>query len=168
MTPSEPITIILSEMEFRYVVQRGHDINARALSYKTGDNYLTHACGKSNQPVVFIDALGRSYTLDHFRLTFCPITGEPLTGKLTLPSGAAIEHLLMKTKINLCLWHLMQDMDLFVNLKIWYLAIRQEKSGSPYRENANVLPPLVLQNSTALLVPCFMNKNAGFSCCRLA
>lgn len=97
MTPSEPITIILSEMGWVRCA-KGHDINARALSYKTGDNYLTHACGKSNQPVVFIDSTGRSYTLDPLSLPSARSQGEPLTGKLTLPSGATIEHLLIENE----------------------------------------------------------------------
>lgn len=67
MAPAEPVTVILSKMGWVRCA-KGHDIDASGLSYKTGDNYLAHACGKSNQPVVFIDNTGRSYALDPLSL----------------------------------------------------------------------------------------------------
>lgn len=151
MTPSEPITIILSEMGWVRCA-KGHDINARALSYKTGDNYLTHACGKSNQPVVFIDSTGRSYTLDPLSLPSARSQGEPLTGKLTLPSGAAIEHLLIENENQSLL--MASDAGYGFICKFEDLVSRNKagKAVISLPENANVLPPLVLQNSTALLV----------------
>ncbi|WP_075321583.1 DNA topoisomerase IV subunit A [Histophilus somni] len=151
MTPSEPITIILSEMGWVRCA-KGHDINARALSYKTGDNYLTHACGKSNQPVVFIDSTGRSYTLDPLSLPSARSQGEPLTGKLTLPSGATIEHLLIENENQSLL--MASDAGYGFICKFEDLVSRNKagKAVISLPENANVLPPLVLQNSTALLV----------------
>ncbi|WP_249962920.1 DNA topoisomerase IV subunit A [Histophilus somni] len=151
MTPSEPITIILSEMGWVRCA-KGHDINARALSYKTGDNYLTHACGKSNQPVVFIDSTGRSYTLDPLSLPSARSQGEPLTGKLTLPSGATIEHLLIDNENQSLL--MASDAGYGFICKFEDLVSRNKagKAVISLPENANVLPPLVLQNSTALLV----------------
>lgn len=151
MTPSEPITIILSEMGWVRCA-KGHDINARALSYKTGDNYLTHACGKSNQPVVFIDSTGRSYTLDPLSLPSARSQGEPLTGKLTLPSGATIEHLLIENENQSLL--MASDAGYGFICKFEDLVSRNKagKAAISLPENANVLPPLVLQNSTALLV----------------
>ncbi|QEH17833.1 DNA topoisomerase IV subunit A [Histophilus somni] len=151
IAPSEPITIILSEMGWVRCA-KGHDINARALSYKTGDNYLTHACGKSNQPVVFIDSTGRSYTLDPLSLPSARSQGEPLTGKLTLPSGAAIEHLLIENENQSLL--MASDAGYGFICKFEDLVSRNKagKAVISLPENANVLPPLVLQNSTALLV----------------
>ncbi|WP_406812588.1 DNA topoisomerase IV subunit A [Histophilus somni] len=151
MTPSEPITIILSEMGWVRCA-KGHDINARALSYKTGDNYLTHACGKSNQPVIFIDSTGRSYTLDPLSLPSARSQGEPLTGKLTLPSGATIEHLLIENENQSLL--MASDAGYGFICKFEDLVSRNKagKAVISLPENANVLPPLVLQNSTALLV----------------
>ncbi|MFC2559097.1 MAG: DNA topoisomerase IV subunit A, partial [Haemophilus seminalis] len=97
MTPAEPVTVILSEMGWVRCA-KGHDIDPKSLSYKAGDNYRAHACGKSNQAVVFIDSTGRSYALDPLSLPSARSQGEPLTGKLNLPAGATIEYVVMASE----------------------------------------------------------------------
>ncbi|MEH2920697.1 DNA topoisomerase IV subunit A [Samsonia erythrinae] len=92
--PSEPVTIVLSEMGWVRSA-KGHDIDPAGLSYKAGDSFRAAAKGKSNQPVVFIDSTGRSYALDPISLPSARGQGEPLTGKLTPPPGATIEQVLM-------------------------------------------------------------------------
>jgi len=95
LVPSEPVTIVLSQMGWVRSA-KGHDIDPAGLSYKAGDSYLAAARGKSNQPVAFIDSTGRSYTLDPTSLPSARGQGEPLTGKLTPPPGAVIEQVLME------------------------------------------------------------------------
>lgn len=95
LVPSEPVTIVLSQMGWVRSA-KGHDIDPAGLSYKAGDSYLAAACGKSNQPVAFIDSTGRSYTLDPTSLPSARGQGEPLTGKLTPPPGAVVEQVLME------------------------------------------------------------------------
>ncbi|MCX2943904.1 DNA topoisomerase IV subunit A [Rahnella perminowiae] len=92
--PSEPVTIVLSESGWVRSA-KGHDIDASGLSYKAGDSFRAAAKGKSNQPVVFMDSTGRSYALDPTTLPSARGQGEPLTGKLTPPPGATVEHVLM-------------------------------------------------------------------------
>ena len=94
LVPSEPVTIVLSEMGWVRSA-KGHDIDPSGLSYKAGDSFRAAARGKSNQPVVFIDSTGRSYALDPLTLPSARGQGEPLTGKLTPPPGATIEQVLM-------------------------------------------------------------------------
>lgn len=94
IAPSEPVTIVLSEMGWVRSA-KGHDIDPTGLNYKAGDSFRGAARGKSNQPVVFIDTTGRSYSLDSRDLPSARGQGEPLTGKLTLPAGATVEHVLM-------------------------------------------------------------------------
>ncbi|SQA99428.1 DNA topoisomerase 4 subunit A [Cedecea neteri] len=94
MVPSEPVTIVLSQMGWVRSA-KGHDIDAPGLSYKAGDSYLGSAKGKSNQPVAFIDSTGRSYALDPITLPSARGQGEPLTGKLTPPPGATVDYVLM-------------------------------------------------------------------------
>ena len=96
MQPSEPVTIVLSQMGWVRSA-KGHDIDAQGLSYKAGDSWKASAKGKSNQPVVFIDTTGRSYAIDPITLPSARGQGEPLTGKLTLPPGATVEHMLMES-----------------------------------------------------------------------
>ncbi|NDL63636.1 DNA topoisomerase IV subunit A [Acerihabitans arboris] len=96
LTPSEPVTIVLSTMGWVRSA-KGHDIDPGALNYKSGDNFLSAARGKSNQPVVFIDSTGRSYALEPSALPSARGQGEPLSGKLTLPPGATVEQMLTGT-----------------------------------------------------------------------
>ncbi|PAV10371.1 DNA topoisomerase IV subunit A [Arsenophonus sp. ENCA] len=91
--PSEPVTIVLSVMGWVRSA-KGHDIDPTNLNYKAGDGFRSSARGKTNQPVVFLDSTGRSYSLDPLDLPSARGQGEPLTGKLALPPGATIEHVL--------------------------------------------------------------------------
>ncbi|STO54209.1 DNA topoisomerase IV subunit A [Canicola haemoglobinophilus] len=151
MTPAEPVTVILSEMGWVRCA-KGHDIDAAGLSYKAGDKYLSHAYGKSNQPAVFIDSTGRSYTLDPLSLPSARSQGEPLTGKLTLPVGATVEHLLMENDSQSLL--MASDAGYGFICKFEDLVSRNKagKAVISLPENAKTLPPLIVQNSTALLV----------------
>ncbi|MEX0424140.1 DNA topoisomerase IV subunit A [Providencia rettgeri] len=92
--PSEPITVVLSDMGWVRSA-KGHDIEPSNLNYKAGDGFKGAARGKSNQAAVFLDTTGRSYSVDPLELPSARSQGEPLTGKLTLPPGATIEHVLM-------------------------------------------------------------------------
>ncbi|MEQ4732934.1 MULTISPECIES: DNA topoisomerase IV subunit A [Providencia] len=92
--PSEPITVVLSDMGWVRSA-KGHDIEPTNLNYKAGDGFKGAARGKSNQAAVFLDTTGRSYSVDPLELPSARSQGEPLTGKLTLPPGASIEHVLM-------------------------------------------------------------------------
>ncbi|MBN6710035.1 DNA topoisomerase IV subunit A [Haemophilus haemoglobinophilus] len=151
MTPAEPVTVILSEMGWVRCA-KGHDIDAAGLSYKAGDKYLSHAYGKSNQPAVFIDSTGRSYTLDPLSLPSARSQGEPLTGKLTLPAGATVDHLLMENDSQSLL--MASDAGYGFICKFEDLVSRNKagKAVISLPENAKTLSPLIVQNSTALLV----------------
>jgi topoisomerase-4 subunit A len=87
LLPTEPITVILSEKGWVRAA-KGHEVDARALDYKTGDKFLQAACGKSNQQVVFLDSTGRSYTLPAHKLPSARGHGEPLASSLNPPPGA--------------------------------------------------------------------------------
>lgn len=92
--PSEPVTVVLSEMGWVRSA-KGHDIEPSNLNYKAGDNFKGAARGKTNQPAVFLDTTGRSYSVDPLELPSARSQGEPLTGRLSLPPGATVEHVLM-------------------------------------------------------------------------
>ncbi len=87
---SEPITVVLSKQGWARAA-KGHDIDASGLTYKSGDTYLAHAKGRSNQNVVFLDSTGRAYTVAGHTLPSARGQGEPLTGRLNVPSGAMFE-----------------------------------------------------------------------------
>jgi len=74
---------------------KGHDIDARSLSYKSGDGFQDMAQGKSNQNVVFVDSFGRAYAVTAHTLPSARGQGEPLTGRLKPASGAEFRSCLM-------------------------------------------------------------------------
>ena len=151
MTPAEPVTVILSEMGWVRCA-KGHDIDPAGLSYKAGDKYLAHACGKSNQPVIFIDSTGRSYALDPLSLPSARSQGEPLTGKLTLPPGAIIEQVIMEPEKQELL--MASDAGYGFICKFEDLIARNKagKALISLPENAKVLKPETLSESASLLV----------------
>ncbi|PWB33025.1 DNA topoisomerase IV subunit A [Pseudomonas sp. SDI] len=94
LMPTEPVTVVLSEKGWVRCA-KGHDIDATGLSYKAGDGFKTAAMGRSNQFAVFIDSTGRSYSVAAHTLPSARGQGEPLTGRLAPPPGAAFECVLL-------------------------------------------------------------------------
>lgn len=91
---SEPVTVILSEKGWVRMA-KGHDIDPKNLSYKTGDGLRETAFGKMSQPALFMDTTGRFYSLAPATLPSARSQGEPLSGRITMPDGAEIRHILM-------------------------------------------------------------------------
>lgn len=86
MIPSEPITVILSEKGWVRAA-KGHDINIESLSYRSGDQLLSAAKGRSNQLVAFLDSNGKSYSFSAHTLPSARGHGDPLTSKLKPEAG---------------------------------------------------------------------------------
>ncbi|MGD8977166.1 MAG: DNA topoisomerase IV subunit A [Gammaproteobacteria bacterium] len=84
---SEPVTVVLSARGWTRAA-KGHDIDPTQLSYKAGDEFLAAACGRSNQPAVFLDSTGRAYTIGAHTLPSARGQGEPLSGRVNPPDGA--------------------------------------------------------------------------------
>ncbi|MCC6133892.1 MAG: DNA topoisomerase IV subunit A [Candidatus Contendobacter sp.] len=94
LTPSEPMIVVLSQKGWVRAA-KGREIDAGALSYKSGDGFLAQAQGRSNQSAVFLDTTGRTYTLPVAGLASARGYGEPLTGKLSPPDGASFINVLL-------------------------------------------------------------------------
>jgi topoisomerase-4 subunit A len=88
LVANEPVTVILSTGGFVRAA-KGHEIDPRTLSYKTGDSFLAAARGRSTQQAVFIDSTGRCYSLPAHTLPSARGQGEPLSGRLDPPDGHA-------------------------------------------------------------------------------
>jgi topoisomerase-4 subunit A len=89
LTPAEPITVVLSKAGWIRSA-KGHDIDAAALEYKAGDEFLASAKGKSNQILAVLDSTGRAYQLAANDLPSARGHGEPVTSKLDLGDGAKV------------------------------------------------------------------------------
>ena len=94
LVPAERVTVVLSEMGWARAA-KGVDVDVHALSYRTGDAYQAHVTGKSNQPVLFLDAQGRCYALQAHGLPSARSQGEPLSGHFKTADGARFAGLMM-------------------------------------------------------------------------
>ena len=92
-TPSEPITVILSQAGWIRSA-KGH-IDPTNMNYRSGDGYFLHATGKSNEKVYLLDNAGRSYRLDAYNLPSARGQGDPLTSLLKPPTGTNFVGLFM-------------------------------------------------------------------------
>lgn len=86
LLPSEILTVVLSEKGWVRAA-KGQEVDVNGLSYRVGDRYLDSVRVRSNQPVVFLDSTGRSYSLPANSLPSARSQGEPLTGRLEPPQG---------------------------------------------------------------------------------
>ena len=84
---NEPLTIVLSTGGWARAA-KGHEIDPRTLTYKTGDAFQAAARGRSTQQALFIDTTGRAYSLPAHSLPSARGAGEPLAGRLDPPDGA--------------------------------------------------------------------------------
>ncbi|HEY4646257.1 MAG TPA: DNA gyrase C-terminal beta-propeller domain-containing protein, partial [Steroidobacteraceae bacterium] len=94
LVTSEPVTVVLSARGWVRAA-KGHDIDPRTLSYKTGDEFQSAAPGRSTQLAVFLDSTGRAYSLPAHTLPSARGQGEPLSGRLDPPDGATFAGVLI-------------------------------------------------------------------------
>ncbi|MBW1252195.1 topoisomerase-4 subunit A [Pantoea allii] len=151
LVPSEPVTIVLSQMGWVRSA-KGHDIDPAGLSYKAGDSYLAAARGKSNQPVAFIDSTGRSYTLDPTSLPSARGQGEPLTGKLTPPPGAVVEQVLMEPEEQRLLMASDAGYGFICTFNDLISRNRAGKALLTLPENARVMTPMAVHHEDDMLL----------------
>ncbi|MGQ7149517.1 DJ-1/PfpI family protein [Escherichia coli] len=151
MLPSEPVTIVLSQMGWVRSA-KGHDIDAPGLNYKAGDSFKAAVKGKSNQPVVFVDSTGRSYAIDPITLPSARGQGEPLTGKLTLPPGATVDHMLMESDDQKLLMASDAGYGFVCTFNDLVARNRAGKALITLPENAHVMPPVVIEDASDMLL----------------
>ncbi len=94
LAPVEPITVVLSERGWVRAA-KGHEIEPRSLSYRSGDAYRAMARGRSNQLAVFLDSTGRVYCVPSHTLASARSQGEPLAGRINPPDGATFESVMI-------------------------------------------------------------------------
>ena len=87
LVASEPVTVVLSKRGWARAA-KGHEVDALALSYKSGDGFLAAAQGRSNQLAMFIDSTGRVYSVLAQSLPSARGQGDPLSGLFKPPDGA--------------------------------------------------------------------------------
>ena len=96
LVSSEPVTVVLSERGWARAA-KGREVDAETLSYRSGDQFLAAAVGRSNQLAVFVDSTGRAYSLPAHTLPSARSQGEPLSGRLKPPDGSSFRAVLIGT-----------------------------------------------------------------------
>jgi len=94
LMPSELVTVVLSEKGWIRCA-KGHEMDPQTLNYKSGDQYLDSAKGRSNMSALILDSNGRSYALAAHTLPSARGQGEPLTGRLNPLAGATFKAVMM-------------------------------------------------------------------------
>lgn len=152
----DPITVVISDKGWIRAA-KGHDIDAAGLSYKAGDSVKFAIHGKSNQQVILLDSTGRSYSLPAHNLPSARGQGEPLTGKISPPSGATFEGALMGADDQRVL--LASDAGYGFVAKLEDLASKNKagKALLTLPENAKVLPPQFVTNPEHALLAAVSN-----------
>jgi topoisomerase-4 subunit A len=141
VAPSEPVTVVLSEKGWVRAA-KGHDIDAGALSYRSGDRFLASARLRSNQTAVFLDSTGRSYSLPAHTLPSARGQGEPLTGRLDPPKGASFVAVLGEAPETLMLLASDAGYGFLVRMDELYAKAKAGKAVLTLPQGARVLDPI--------------------------
>lgn len=141
---SEPVTVVLSEKGW-VRAGKGHDLDPTSLSYKAGDSFLTAVKGRSTQLAVFLDSTGRTYALPAHTLPSARGQGEPLTGRLSPPDGAAFISVLLGDPDDLYVLASDAGYGFIVALKELYTRQKAGKVVLTLPERARVLPPVTVR-----------------------
>jgi topoisomerase-4 subunit A len=150
LVANEPVTVVLSTGGFVRAA-KGHDIDSRTLSYKTGDAFLASARGRSTQLAVFLDSTGRAYSLPAHTLPSARGQGEPLSGRLDPPDGAKFAGVAIGEPADK--WLLATDAGYGFIVKLEDLHSRQRagKAVLNLTDNAKVLCPVPLAGEKAVI-----------------
>ena len=150
LIPNEPVTVVLSTGGWVRSA-KGHDIDPRALSYKSGDAFQALARGRSLQPAIFIDSTGRTYTLPAHSLPSARGQGEPLSGRLDPPDGAKFAGVMIGEPEDL--WLLASDAGYGFTARLKDLVSdrRAGKTVLNLPANAQVLAPAPVPSADSLI-----------------
>jgi len=152
----ENITVVISDKGWIRSA-KGHDIDPTSLSYKAGDEFKFAVKGKSNQSVILIDSTGRSYALASHNLPSARGQGEPLSGRISPPSGSTVEGALMGSDDQRVL--IASDAGYGFVAKLEDLATKNKagKALLTLPENAKVMPPQFITDPEQSLLAAVSN-----------
>jgi topoisomerase IV subunit A len=147
---NEPLTVILSEKGWIRAA-KGHEFDVESLSYRSGDSFLAAVKTRSTQPVYLLDSTGRAYSITTHDLPSARSQGEPLTGRLNPPAGAAFKYLLAGNPDDWLVLASSHGYGFRVQLKELLTKNKAGKLLISLSEGAMLLKPVLLQSDTDLL-----------------
>ena len=157
LVASEPVTVVLSARGWVRAA-KGHEVDARALGYKTGDEFKAAVKGRSTQQAIFLDSTGRTYSVLAHALPAARGHGEPLSGRIDPPDGATFAGVLMGEPVDK--WVLATDAGygFVIRIEDMYSRNRAGKLVLNVPDGANVLPPVVVPADGSALL-CAVNND---------
>jgi topoisomerase IV subunit A len=148
LVANEPATIVLSKGGFVRSA-KGHEIDARTLQYKSGDEYQHSAKGRSVQQAVFLDSTGRAYSLVAHSLPSARGLGEPMSSRVDPPDGAKWRGVMIGEPDDLWLVASDAGYGFTVRLKEAYASKKAGKTLLNIPDGALVLPPAPVPGADA-------------------
>lgn len=140
LIPTEPTTVILSQKGFVRAA-KGHEVDPRGLTYKSGDAWLHHARGKSNQLAIFLDSTGRAYSTLAHKLPSARGQGDPVASNFNPPPGATFAGVIMGQPDDLYLMATDAGYGFVASVEDMVTKNRNGKAVLKVSAGARVLPP---------------------------
>ena len=157
LTPSEPMTVILSKNGWVRAA-KGHDVAPDSLNYKAGDHYLGSAIGKSNQNAVFLDSTGRSYSAQAFTLPSARGFGQPLTSRFAPQPQATFKAVLFGDPEQTILAASDAGYGFVTKLNNLYTKNQKGKAFLSLPKGAQPLQPVVVESISNTLLAAITNE----------
>ena len=155
--PSEPVTVILSKNGWIRAA-KGHDMSGENLNYRSGDAFLMQAQGRSNDPVIFLDSMGKSYSLVAHSLPSARGVGEPLTSRLKSAPGSSFVGAVMGAEEQLCILASDAGYGFLTPLKNLYVKARSGKAMLKPPKGSNALAPIIVRDKESQYVAAVTNE----------
>lgn len=159
LMPSEPVTVVLSEKGWVRAA-KGHDVDPRELSFRSGDSFKAAAYAKTNQTAVFVDNGGRCYSLPAHSFPSARGMGEPLAGRLTTPDGTSFVGAIAGNDEEFVVLATESGYGFIAQVSDLYSKNKAGKAVISARGNISVIPPASIENPTKDSIACV--TNAGY------
>lgn len=163
--PVEPVTVVISKAGW-IRCGKGHEFDLNKLSYRTGDQYLTHCLGMSNQPVVFLDSNGKIYNLPTSSLPAMRGYGEAITSQLKIDDGASIVAMIMGQPEDLYLVTTTAGYGFFTQIKDLVVKSKIGKSFLNLNEQAQPIGFIAVPENLTTAAPQLINETTELNLAR--
>jgi topoisomerase-4 subunit A len=142
---NDPITVVISRQGWVRAA-KGHDIDVHGLSYKSGDEFLVSAKGRSNQTLVLLASNGRTYSVKAHTLPSARGQGEPITGRISLEKDATIVSMILDSEDAHYLVASDAGYGFVAQLKELYAKNKAGKATLSLPKGAQVMAPVLVQH----------------------
>lgn len=152
-TVDEPITLILSRQGW-IRARAGHDVDEMHIAFKEGDALQQILHTRTVQPVVVLDNLGRSYSLDPADVPKGRGDGVPIGSMIELQTGAQVAALLAGAADEHYLLSHSGAYGFIVKLEDLFTRQKAGKSVMTLEQGETVLPPVKVYAASLINPDC--------------